>query len=203
MESTKPSGSVQPRGTRNAIDATDVPTSRIVKRGAAPKGTFHIPDDGLHVAEEQSFLSRFQKNRSKLFKAAGIKLTPFPSLPKSIPTQTEQLEEAQDEITTQVSQINISSHKDENGIVSQNYDPDEENINGQEIDEEIEMRQKYAEEAADAAEDDLINVLSDEASLLQDNRSSFPILRFCAAKALLDQQSLEKMVRNYIHLFFS
>lgn len=51
-----------------------------------------------------------------------------------------------------------------------------------------------AEQAADEVEDTLIQVNPDGESLLNSNRHSYPILRFCSATALLHQSQLDKVV---------
>lgn len=53
------------------------------------------------------------------------------------------------------------------------------------------------EQAADAAEDTLIEVFPDDDSLLSEARESYPILRFCAANALLEQTFLDSLVRHF------
>lgn len=59
-----------------------------------------------------------------------------------------------------------------------------------------------AEQAADEVEDTLIQVNPDGESLLNSNRHSYPILRFCSATGLLDQPLLDKVVSCSIFYTF-
>lgn len=65
---------------------------------------------------------------------------------------------------------------------------------------EMAIASKELERAADNHEDSLINVVGNDPylDLLSDQRGSYPVLRFCAGNALLDQHALDTLVSSHV-----
>lgn len=205
-----------------------VPTSPIIRRGSAPKGTFQIPDEGLRISHADSFLSRFWKSRSAskptAERGSDTSATPVTENANSSRSSSDRHLHAKsadaEEIAASVTKLNISSNStpaDDSSRRAANGTRAQENAHASKVyksepskaQKEVtstvtesfsapiavpSVQQKTAEQEADEVEDTLINVISDTDSLLYDGRPSYPTLRFCAAKGLLDQQALEHLV---------
>lgn len=203
------------------MDSTGL-RSPLVTRGSAPDGTFHIPDEGLQVPQEDSFLFRFLASRSQKVEQPAGELEVVPARP------TTPVDPGVDKITSAVARVIVTDDVDAkstsdiahvvnarhtNGhtfkmeVSSEKQESDNENAPDEITPNPVVERKTEpvklpstsitAEQKADEVEDTLIKVAVDSDSLLSEVRASYPILRFCAAKGLLDQQALDKLVRFY------
>lgn len=254
-----PVASMPPAQPRTRAADAPIPTSSLVTRGSAPRGTFSIPAAGLRIPDSKSFLARFQARTSLR--------NEVPSLPEPESALPAELLDAgrHEEQEGQVNGEHPNRHANgdasggnarlldapgENGVAPDDPDPnpkleseprpevqpgleqggelnseprsdarldveqhgdDEADVSNMEQNHEQPPEQKKAalldevesnslapskspEDEADEVEDTLINVVDDEDSLLYEGRPSYPVLRFCAAGALLDQHALDSLV---------
>lgn len=172
----------------------------MISRGSAPSGTFDIPEEGLPVPHNKSFFARFQEG-IPVAKSALQKYMELMEAVKLVPTN-EQTKKGQDdedaEDTVRVEVVHSTEKgKDKEEKIRMGGQPS----GSQPAPEQIEMRNGAKDEqpssleiAADVAEDSLIEVVDEQISVLSDRHPSYPVLRFCAANALLDGHALDTLV---------
>lgn len=185
-----------PRPAR--LRATHPPSPHVVSRGSAPSGVFDIPSDGLQVPQAKSFLARFQagmriRQSEQLgpagkvqanVQAASVKA----ESPQKLQPQQKQFKSPSDTPTAAVPARVTSPPKPvrlPGTPLRSGPSPD--------AGPAPSPSAAALEAAADEAEDVLINVIPQTPSLLSESRLSYPVLRFCAANALLDQHALDTL----------
>lgn len=229
-----------PAHPRSPAATAPVPTSAVVTLGSAPRGTFSIPEDGLHVSEGKSFLARFQAGtRIRAAKPAAPHQQPNDDLKSEFPKPDfpelgeKQQGESPVKGVEQIVEVGTDQKQDETkgeGVVNgdpgpetgnelktdvkleeqheqeERLDPEPEHY-GPEVDpamheempseairEQLEIDSKVSKYEADEAEDTLINEVNNDNAISPENRTSYPVLRFCSGVALLDQHALDTLV---------
>lgn len=154
--------------------------------------------------------------RSASLKASFLKAAAFLTA-ETAPPDDPTSEDAPDQASDDQSDLQIESSSPEPDtdpeIVTQNVAPSVEvaatkhevsTPNGRQhatsedqVSDRVLVSSKTPEQVADEEEDTLINVLPDKDSLLFEGRPSYSILRFCSANALLNQKTVDKLVRSH------
>lgn len=178
-------------------------TSNLIPRGSAPPGVFDIPTEGLRVSETKSFLARFQaaiRNKARENEEPSDPPNPHPS-PTTAEVTTEEQPESKPRSSRTINNTHHTNPPASNpempapSLTEPLPSPRTPRRSGPSPDATASSSPKSAalETAANKAENDLINVLPHSTSILSERRSSYPILRFCAGSALVDQHALDTL----------
>lgn len=187
-----------------------VPAPHVISRGSAPRGTFQIPDSGLPPAPD-SFLTRFRT-------ACGIAQPPPPppqsvqppppstdvtasvAHPKSVPAQVPPLQSAPSPYTDTSRPSLASLQTDTTNTKSAEQVADEAEDTLIKVLPDTDADTDVGTDVGSAADfTSNLDIASnpDPASnsdvALPDISLSYPVLRFCSAHALLDQDALDAL----------
>lgn len=224
-----------------------VHTAAIVTRGSAPHGTFSIPEDGLHISdnEEKSFLAKFQASariRSEneiSAKTSDIAAIPRNEMQQSLRFGNEQcdrnamngdVEEIQVQLVADKGEVNCFSDKIPAPVIENSFRQDtvpEEQpvqlpnpvpaVKKHFQDEKAERTGASTVEAFEErkgtdhlplngksgqAEKTVRSAAERDNAIMAENRTSYPILRFCSGISLLDQHALDILVSYFLSSTF-
>lgn len=194
-----PAPTSPPAPHQRAADPLGFASSHLVSRGSAPSGVFDIPSDGLQVPQAKSFLAKFQ---------AGIRIRPPGKDPPPqnvetmvTPSNTNVELEPRPEPQQEKMKPPPDPAVDVSPPTAASSPPKPVRLPGTpvrsgpspDVGPAPSPVAAALEAAADEAEDVLINVIPNTHSLLSERRSFYPVLRFCAASALLDQHALDTL----------
>lgn len=167
----------------------------MLTRGSAPPGTFDIPEGGLPVPHPKSFLERFQEGLP-VAESALQKYTQLMATVKLAPANKHAHEHKKKDLRTSVLPVAEDVKEEKVEQLKESKSRDSRSVPGNAKKQKVKENEQPSELeiAADVVEDSLIEIVDEQVSLLSDRRASYPVLRFCAANALLDRHALDTLV---------